>query len=323
MVRRNSKSNEDSLDLLLDTLTNSLGAFLLVALLIALLVTDTSRSEPTPTDAQLQVLENLELEIDTFLHQAANLQTRIDFIYSEVKKLPATISEEEVHLLKGQLAEIVELQEEQTKALIRIIELNAAIVELADENFKKKAVTERENKFKDRIDEIVKNQSAKMRELKKEVESAQRLLRSLKEQLVQKQSDSGKQNREVLFPRVSSTNKQQFVIILKTGWLYNLKPENIVQSDTGYLDIRGNRYRLTNGVKVANVRNIVGIITAGLSGANVNTDYIKIFVWDDSFATWNAIRMDFARRGYKYDLTPMDKTQVILIGGGSSSGRVQ
>jgi hypothetical protein len=323
MVRRNSKSNEDSLDLLLDTLTNSLGAFLLVALLIALLVTDTSRSEPAPTDAQLQVLENLELEIDTFLHQAANLQTRIDFIYSEVKKLPATISEEEVHLLKGQLAEIIELQEEQTKALIRIIELNAAIVQLADENFKKKAVTERENKLKDRIDEIVKNQSAKMRELKKEVESAQRLLRSLKEQLVQKQSDSGKQNREVLFPRVSSTNKQQFVIILKTGWLYNLKAENIVQSDTGYLDIRGNKYRLTNGVKVADVRNIVGIITAGLSGANVNTDYIKIFIWDDSFATWNAIRMDLARRGYKYDLTPMDKTQVILIGGGSSSGRVQ
>ena len=323
MVRRNSKSNDDSLDLLLDTLTNSLGAFLLVALLIALLVTDTSQSEPAPTDDQLQVLENLELEIDTFLQQAANLQTRIDFIYTEVKKLPATISEEEVHLLKGQLAEIIELQEEQTKALMQIIELNAAIVQLADENSNKKTVTERENKLKDRIDDIVKNQSSKMREMKKEVESAQRLLSRLKEQLVQKKSDSGKQNREVLFPKVSSTNKQQFVIILKAGWLYNLKAENIVRSDTGYLHIRGNKYRLRNGVKVANVRNIVGVITARLSGANVNTDYIKIFVWDDTFATWNVIRMELARRGYKYDLTPMDKIQVIVVGGDSSPGRVQ
>mgnify|MGYP005657417459 FL=1 len=115
MVKRNSTANADSLDLLLDTLTNSFGAFLLVALLIAILVTDTSQSEAAPSNVQLKVLENLELEIDTLLKEAENLQNRIEFLYAEVKRLPATISEEEVHLLKGQLAEILVLQEEQTE----------------------------------------------------------------------------------------------------------------------------------------------------------------------------------------------------------------
>jgi len=323
MVKRNSNANDGSLDLLLDTLTNSFGAFLLVALLIALLVTDTSQSEAAPSDIEMRVLENLELEIDTFLQQAANLQKRIDFLYAATKNLPSTISEEEVHLLRGQLAEISELRQEQTDALNRVIELNAAIVQLADEIADKKAVTERENKLQDQLDSFVQAQSVKMREIKEEVESAQRLLLALRQQLAQKEkeTETGKQHREVLFPRVSSTSREQFAMILKAGWLYNYNPQHLVQSRTGYFQIGDTRYRLTKGIKVAGVRNIAGILNVRLAAANIDSDYIKIFVWDDTFASWNGIRMELARRGFKYQLVPMDNTLTIVLS--DAAGRVQ
>jgi hypothetical protein len=321
MTNRNNNADGDSLDLLLDTLTNSLGAFLLVALLIALLVTDASQSETKPSNDQLQVLENLELEIDTFLQQVENLQKRIDFIYTETKKLPDTISEEQVQLLKEQLAEIIELQEEQTNALNQIAELNNTIIELADENSSKKEISERENKLQDRIDDIVKDQSIKMREIKDEITAAQQLLLTLKKQLAQNKPHSDKQHREIIFPRVSSTNMQQFVLILKAGLLYNLKSQ-MIPSATGFIERGGALYRPTNGVKVTGVSNVGAILKSRLSGASPNSDYIKIFVWDDTFSNWNAVRTELAKRRFKLDITPMDSTHVIIFGGGGG-GRVQ
>lgn len=321
MVKRNSNTNGDSLDLLLDTLTNSFGAFLLVALLIALLVTDTSQSEAAPTVEQLQVLKNLEFEIESTLQQSANLQKRIDFIYAEVKKLPETISEEEVHLLKGQLAEIIELQEAQAEALNQIIELNDAIIQLTDKIADKKELTKREHKLQERIDKIIQEQTEKIRDIKQELESSQSLLISLKQQLAKKQADAGKQNRQVLFPRVSSTNAQQFTLVLKASRLYTFEQENLVRSNTGFIQIENNRYRLKKGVNVSNEEDIAAGLNARLAGASVNSHYITIFVWDDSFSSWNAIRAELTRRGYKYELTPMDNTQVIVLG--NFQGRVQ
>ncbi len=162
----------------------------------------------------------------------------------------------------------------------------------------------------------------KMRDIKDEIESAQRLLLTLKKQLAKKQPQSENQHREIIFPRVSSTNKQQFAIILKAGLLYVLKPQFMTPSATGYIHAKEGRYRLTNGIKVAGVRNVAGILNARLSGANANSDYILIFIWDDTFSSWNGIRTELARRGFKLDIQPMDSTQVIIIGGGSS-GQVQ
>jgi hypothetical protein len=329
MVKRNSTANADSLDLLLDTLTNSFGAFLLVALLIAILVTDTSQSEAAPSNVQLKVLENLELEIDTLLKEAENLQNRIEFLYAEVKRLPATISEEEVHLLKGQLAEILVLQEEQTETLNRIVELNATIVELAAEIANKKDATERENRLQDNIDDIVDDQNAKMRELKIEVASSQRVLLSLKEQLDKKEENSGKQQREIQYPRVRDVEEkdangnriEQFPFVLKAGSLYHLTSNDLVPSNTGYIQLKGKLYRLTQGVKIVDVRNITELFDRVLSRVDPTSIYIKIFVWEDSFTSWNEFRMELGKLGHRFQLVPMAANAKIYSG--SSKGRVQ
>ena len=162
-----------------------------------------------------------------------------------------------------------------------------------------------------------------MRKIKEEIESAQRLLFTLKQQLAQNNTETGKQHREVLFPRVSSTSREQFAIILKAGRLYNYNPQHLVQSRTGYFQFEDTMYRLTKGIKVANVRNIAGILNVRLAAANIDSDYIKIFVWDDSFASWNGIRMELARRGFKYQLVPMDNSLRIGLSEVPKPGRVQ
>jgi hypothetical protein len=350
MVKRNSSSNADSLDLLLDTLTNSFGAFLLVALIVALLVTDTSQSDAAPTNVQLKVLENLELEIDTFLQKAVNIQKRIDFLYAAIKKLPATISEEEVYFLQGQLAEIISLQETQTKSLNQIMELHAAIVQLADEIVSKKAAVERENKLRDRIDDIVQEQSAKMRKITKEIESAQKTLVQLQQQLNQKiesaqrlrlslkeqlaKAEAGNQYRKVFFPRVKPTGNTQISLFLKAGSLYQYKIQYLEQSDKGYIQVPpsllrdsnnsflpAGTYRLSDGIKVANVRNIVKFLDERLRGANVDLYFVRIYVWKDSFASWNGIRVELAKRKYRYQLVPLNPTEKISFG--YSDKRVQ
>jgi len=354
MVKRNSSSNADSLDLLLDTLTNSFGAFLLVALIIALLVTDTSQSEAAPTNVQLKVLENLELEIDTFLQKAVNIQKRIDFLYAEVKKLPATISEEDVYFVQGQLAEILTLQKTQTESLNEIIELNAAIVELADEIVSKKAAVERERKLRDRVDDIVQDQREKLQEITKEIQSAQKTLVQLKEQLNQKiqsaqrlrlslkeqlaEAEAGNQYRQIVFPRVTTSSLSQFAIILKDGLLHIYDPEYLtayldasylVPSEEGCMNINGTRYRFTKGSRVVNARDIARILNEQLSGTSVNSHYIKIFVWAESpepisFRSWNSIRIFLSspERRFKYDLVPMENGG-ILFTGSRATGRVQ
>jgi len=344
MVKRNSSSNADSLDLLLDTLTNSFGAFLLVALIIALLWSDTSQSEAAPTNVQLKVLENLELEIDTTLQKAVNIQKRIEFLYAEVKKLPATISEEELYFVQGQLAEIITLQETQTESLNQIIELNAVIVQLADEIVSKKAAVERENKLRDRINDIVQDQRAKMQDITKEIESAkqtlvqlkgqlnqkiqsaQRLRRSLEEQLAE--AEAGKQYRNIVFPRVGSTNGTQVTLILKAGSLYQYRSEYLAESERGYIrvppfflprDSNGSfipegTYQLRGGIKVGNIRNIANFLDVRLPAANDDLYFVRIFVWRDSFASWNEIRVELTKRKYRYQLVPMNPTDLIGFG---------
>jgi hypothetical protein len=95
MSRRRTSLENDSLDLLLDTITNTFGGILLVALLLVLLVRNTSEQQADSADeagVTLGERERLTSEVDQLrerretLRESAQMQQQLEADFSDPQK---------------------------------------------------------------------------------------------------------------------------------------------------------------------------------------------------------------------------------------------
>ncbi len=170
-------------------------------------------------------------------------------------------------------------------------------------------------------------------QLKKQLAEATEPLR-LREQLssleTRLSNEAAARTRETRLPMLHATTKTEVPIFLKAHRLTVLVKSDAARS-VNDADII--QQRSSSGQRSVGPRPGAGIaltadsvpkdqIAAALAGFDPAKEYLAVFLWDDSFDTFAALRTLMVEKGFEYRLVPLPE-EVTAIPEGASSGQVQ
>lgn len=198
-MKHRSKSNQDSLDLLLDTMCNAFGGIVLIAILVAILIespdeNDDSDNRPSGDDA---------LQVSLKSRQLANAERELRELRKKREENREII---ELIRKRNQMAKLLEARQ-QTESLT-IVELNDRLTSALEEIAQKKR----------ELAEM--NETLTLVEAK--IENGARELAEIEEQMNQLVASRTSETRP---PELRDASGSQFNIILKHGKIYPLWSE--------------------------------------------------------------------------------------------------
>ncbi len=293
--RRRSSGQDDSLDLLLDTITNAFGGIVFMAILVAILVrvdapesAESNRESPLESVERLRKKESLEARIASASETVAQLETRAD-------QLPPTLASDYSRL------QDLERQFEAASALRERLTREEA--EVAQEVREQASSNE--------------NLQIRAAELRGEIEEMEeRLARETERRTTTSE-----------LPRERSTDKRQIAFLFRRGRIVRvtqgfsinatLEPTEESRAD---LIAPGEAYRV--GASSGFPQDDLDRFRAELTGLNPDDDYLAVGIWDDSFESYTALRKLMVEAGIEHSLLVMRDGQAIRLGGGGP-GRVQ
>lgn len=293
--RRRSSGENESLDLLLDTITNAFGGIVFMAILVAILVRDEApESESTPRQSALESLErrrqkeSLRTRIDSTAETVAQLKERAD-------QLPPTLA--------ADFANLEDLNRRYEVAAAQREQLTREEAEIAVEAQEQMSSSE--------------NLQLRAAELRGEIEE-------LEEKLAR---ETERRTTTSELPRERSTNKQQIAFLFRRGRIVRvmqgfdinrtLEPTDESQAD---LIAPGDAYRV--GAASGFSQDDLERFRSELDGLDANLDYLAVGIWDDSFESYAELRKLMVDAGIEHSLLIMRDGEAIRLGGGGQ-GRVQ
>lgn len=278
MGRRRAKATNNSLDLLLDTVSNVFGGLIFLTLLAALLVISRSgtaiQGSQKPSAPSAIPSQNLSVE-----YAAREIElSELDFLLESQSRALATMVpsgnvEREISILDGlqKTTRSIESQITQAQEDIR------SLMEILNQK--------------------------ELSQLQLEHKKA-----GLQQQLETKQSNlretESKSSRKVTFSFLRPTQTREIVVLLRYGKVYQLTnsadPEDIRDEDIKESGIFQNTYepRKERGSRVTpealqKLMRFIGSYSPG--------EYnIVIAVWNDSFAEFNLLRNELIKQHYSY-----------------------
>ncbi len=282
--RRASSDHDDSLDLLLDTVSNVFGGVMFLTLLAALLIL--SRGSAPIEKPEEAPPPQVHEEIDARLVQSQTLQTASEL--EAQRKMLARMDPDGTMAAKA----------EQLQSIRQTVSLARRQVQRAGS-----AVTDRRGELED--------QQAQQSDLQEQIEQLKKEIAEKSEEMNELQAGS---ERTVLFRPLTMSRTMEAVMILRYGrWylLYNGPHGELNRRDFFVLPSEESVTTITpkphrgNPVSAASLNQLTKKLKQLFPSRQF---HVTIAVWDDSFAEFNPLKDALTASGYRYRTIPCDSS---------------
>lgn len=297
MSRRVRRVESDSsLELLLDTICNTFGGILFIALLVSILMSQRSAEVLTkPVDQSAQAAMN------RFTAELETVQQELD----EARKSSELLEQLSTRISDPEIKRLLSRKEDLEKSLERIERMVSE--DLVDVSQEQKKVNETTN-------EIAAAQNM--------LEGAKRELDELKKRLGKAIEDN---SRVAGFPITQSTSKSQVTVCIGRGKICFLERNinGILEDDASQIvDMTDKKIlpNFDNGV-IVNKKDELGSLHSKINEYKPQKYFFRIFIWKDSFATYQTFSDIIAKNRYSYEVNPMLDGDYLMKG--PSNARVQ
>lgn len=309
--RKRSEEDSDSLDLLLDTLTNSLGAIILVALLVALLVQTTSDSIKQPEVDDMASLESLSSELALIELKIESAQEQLSVLLENLSRFSDRVSVEQLEDVETALNELRREQTAKHENIQQITELNKEAVAMSADVNEKKALVKQKERIAKEVSRITDNRRKANQKL---IESVEEMATAVEELTTTE--------KQITLPKVTQSKKRQFSVVIENGYLYS-QLSDMVEDQTGLLRDDGRRYRLLGGLDIGDPKSAREAVVSSFNTVSPDVSYLAIFIWEDSFPFWEPIRRQLSAMGYRYQLVLLMDNELITTASDGTDGKVQ
>lgn len=293
MRRRRSAIATDSLDLLLDTITNTFGGILLLALLLVLLV----RDENDPASERSSTNTSVE-------HKQA-LEKRAEELIAQRDVLRQSVKAQSIADFGQDQAETKQLMNELSRLIEHIASVKA---DQANEETKSRE-----------IDAKIRQLAAQVANSKFALSQAEAELAKVEEEL---EKEKALRTRTMDLPRERITSKRMTVVILKANRMYILDtsfgagtftyngdhfaPVNVTGADVVLADGTALAVRPENGVDLQ-----TDLIDKRLARLDPSLTYLTIVVPNDSFEGFAKLRAACVNLGVEYSIFLAEQFPVV------------
>lgn len=290
--RRRSADN-DSLELLLDTICNTFGGIVFIALLVSVLISQTTAevSVAAVEEAKQAELQRVAAELD------ASLQT-----LDQLKKSGAILERISRMIDDPKMKSMLIRKENLQNAIERLqAQVGEDIVEVS-------------------------NEQAKVNEKSNSIAQAKKMLDAAKMELAQVESelkDSVKDNSRVFgFPIAQSTRKRQYTLAIKNNKIcfFEKKTSTGVVDDPEQAIESGNFItgitltpRFENGIPFN--ASDTSEIERRIKSFEADSFYATVFIWDDSIEAFQTLSELLISNQTKYEVVTMSEKSTIIRGG--------
>ena len=293
MSRRRTSLENDSLDLLLDTITNTFGGILLVALLLVLLIRNTSEQQADSADEAGVTLG----ERERLISEVAQLRERRETLRESAQmqqQLEADFSDPQKQQLAKELGELLNdvnsLQETESSLRSNSLKLGAEVLKLE------------QDKASGRQEAVG---------LQAELASAELALKN----------ELALRTRTMELPREEFTNKAMTCLFLVEGKLYfpdkgagraafqlnSDQFEECSESEANLVLESGTSYRIRRERGIGVARNAV---QSGLKNFNNDGYYLTVVCDRDSFDEFGSLKDILVDLGYEHRILPLAEPKV-------------
>jgi hypothetical protein len=289
--RRRAAPPDDSLDLLLDTITNTFGGVLFLAILVTVLL---KSSDPPRLPADATSKPHTELE-----NRSAALATLQDTI----ETLRKTAKEQILAL--GEIRATAE-----ANAAAELSELRAAVTAM-----------ERENE--ELREQLSSARSAKLEMAREQLKEQQALDAASSEIALGKseyQEELAKRRMSTALPEAHETRRTEYVIAVRYDELYCIyKPlarlrGELNVDDFDALSQGGDTMTILpkqgRGLRISDP-GLAKMLQARLPGVSPQSYYICVLIWPDSFDAFASLRQAMVSLGYEYRAIIMDEEGLV------------
>lgn len=273
MGKRAISDQGDSLELLLDTITNAFGGIVFLAIMVVVLLKTTSAKETSVVPEQLATLKDQLEELRSEREDLERLAT--------ADQLLRRIADPRLREMLTQLRE-AKRRRARLKSEVQLIE---------DESKSRAAEVSEFQESGARIDRELAAESSRITDLNEalEQERASRKVRAR-------------------YPEERSTIKQTVNFTVRYGRLYvdltpigepNLEDFAVLDKAGEYLSVTPKPYK---GRPIPRSGPLPGSITELLDDSPPQSHYVTIAIWDDSFEEFQVLRDHLVDSGYDYRL---------------------
>lgn len=291
MSRRRSMCEADSLELLLDTICDVFGTIMLMSLIIALSLDDSTRSAS---------------------RAAASRASQADLITTETERDELTARLTALRKGESQQADLgsVIASAELVRHANRLREAEAARANAIEA---KSEATGAASKAQVKINDI--DQIAEERA--EEIKRAETELEKLEKQLADSVEE---RSRAATIPKMAHTSlTTQATFFLKAGRLYGpleLPGGGFDERDFEIVE-KGDTLvimeRTSSGINVDKEARSLQRVREKFNGVEPSSAYVTLWIWDDSYEYFNAIRIVLEERGIKYQLKPSESETSVFL----------
>ena len=322
MVRgrgRSKKASSESLELLLDTVTNTFGGILFLAILVAIILQSTSTS-PQSEDATESEVEPLsEVDLAETEVRITALTDRIAALQSQLKKVPPkkeTQADEETSQL---VEELKAVEDEITQAVVDKAHAEMSVASLQQETA---GIHDESISLEERKKKVEENNQLVSEELAAEEDKASQLAAAVSE--AEKRLDSKALEQTVTLPVLKQTKKSPFTFYVRYGKLFLPFNNDGRTMNTDYFFAVGQPpvafCRPERGIPLSQ-SNIGRTVRSELSGFSKSGYYIQLLVFEDSFDQFQMIKKVLVGIGYKYRVSPKTADSIIRFSTGPGSAQ--
>jgi len=280
----------------LDTICNTFGGILFIALLVSILMSQRSAEVLTkPVDQSAQAAMN------RFTAELETVQQELD----EARKSSELLEQLSTRISDPEIKRLLSRKEDLEKSLERIERMVSE--ELVDVSQEQKKVNETTN-------EIAAAQNM--------LEGAKRELDELKKRLGKAIEDN---SRVAGFPIAQSTSKSQVTVCIGRGKICFLEQNmngTLVDDPSQIVDMTDKKIlpNFDNGV-IVNKKDGLGSLHSKINEYKAQNHFFRIFIWKDSFETYQTFSDIIAKKRFSYEVNPMIEGDYLVKG--PSNARVQ
>ncbi|MDG2470523.1 MAG: hypothetical protein P8M80_14670 [Pirellulaceae bacterium] len=298
MRRRHTTS--DSLDMLLDTITNTFGGIVFLALLIVILM-----NNEQPSDATDESTETAEItQTIQALTERKNALLQMQTAQQVITGLSSTEGEKnQLQTARERAAQYAKLRDE------------------IDQTLEKRLA----------ISDQIQNDLTEMGAVNRQISDAETLQSKSLENL---QLEIENRKKEIDLPKERETQKAQTAVLVKQGRLHVLDKslgrgrfeinkehfEECSKKDATLVITEGNyRARQGGGVSITDET----VLLNQLNKVNAGGNYLTVAIWGDSFGDFETMRDICRKLNLEYELIPMQPEGTITDSTRSTKPKVQ
>jgi hypothetical protein len=334
-VRRSNTTDEGSLELLLDTITNTFGGVLFISLLVVLLLQlrGSNHTVPLPNAETELTMISLQGELN---RKTARLEETLEAIESnkQMKELLAgSLDPEDFATLQALQRTQESLYQQRDSMLQELTRIQ-------------KEINDKATQFND-------NQqfASEVRKIQKEVVLLEDVIESIRnEQKKTRQAISTKKNspteKDMPLPKIRATSKEPCVVLVQHGELFVVTRNGLI--NTGHLVrvtdgqvIKGSEQfdvKTGEGLDVTRKTNLRERLRDVLGDRVTPREaYLVIAIYDNAFSHWEQLRdailggdngngitpgtTEPVSEGFRYRLVPFEEGVKVVFGYGSSGAQ--